>query len=43
MIQILKIVMLILELIMEGVSEDDAITSMCNKYGVAKELIRKFL
>lgn len=43
MIQILQIIILILELIFKGISKDEAIISMCNKYGIAEELIRKFL
>ena len=43
MIQILQIIILILELIAKGISKDDAIISICSKYGVAEELIRKFL
>ena len=43
MIQILQIIILILELTMKGVSEEGAITSMCNKYEINKETIRKFL
>lgn len=43
MIQVLQIIILILELIMKGVSEEDVITSMCSKYEIPKETIRKFL
>ncbi len=42
MIQILQIIILILELIMKGISEDEAITSACSRYGVAEEIIKKF-
>ena len=43
MIQVLQIIILILELIMKGVSEEEAITSMSTKYRVADEIIKKVL
>jgi hypothetical protein len=41
MIQVLQIIILILELITKGMSKDEAITSMSNKYDIGKEVIEK--
>lgn len=41
MIQLLQIIILILELIMKGISEDEAIESVCNSFGVAEDIIKK--
>lgn len=41
MIQILQIIILILELIMKGISEDEAIASVCSRFGVAEDIIKK--
>lgn len=43
MIEILQIIILILELIAKGVSEENAITNVCRANNVNVDLIRKML
>ncbi|MBS4782564.1 MULTISPECIES: hypothetical protein [Clostridium] len=42
MIKMLQIIILVLELILEGMSEEKAISNISKKFGIAEELIRKF-
>jgi len=42
MIKMLQIIILVLELILEGMSEEKAIGNISKKFGIAEELIRRF-
>lgn len=43
MIQVLQIIISILELIRNGISEDEAIESICSRFEVAEEIIKKLI